>query len=274
MTAENTALRIVRWAAGDVTQALPEGDLAHAVRLAEPGAETLRSVGRLAAVTAARLRLDPPPLGDRRPPGLATLLLAAAVGAHRLGERAALLLRAVRPPARAADLLAHHGIVGPAVTRLPGLGDQLRDLSPLTGVLDRPGPRTAGACESLLDRLRADPAARAMLLLRFAGPPESEAQCRWRGECLTFLRHEDPGFVAEVYRTALLHHRREHEIRARRAWRLVLAGDSWAEAVPTAYWWRALAELEAAEPARVRGLDGRRVGTNLFRRVQRLEVAA
>lgn len=274
MTAENTALQVVRWAVDDVNQALPEGDLTAAVRLAEPAGGTLYAVGRLAAVTAARLRLDAPALGDTRPPGLSALLLAAAVGAHRLGERAALVLRAVRVPSRAADLLAHHGLVAPAAARLPGLDDQLRDLSPLTGVLDRPGPGSGASCESLVDRLLADRSARRMLITRFAAPPDTAEQARWRGECLAFTRHEDPDFVLDVYRSALQQHGDRHEIRARRAWRQVLDGTDWRAAVPTASWWRALAEMEAAEPARVRGLAGRRVGTNLFRRVQMLEAAS
>jgi hypothetical protein len=273
MTAESTALRIVRWAAGDMSQMLPEGDLAEAVGLAEPDPATLLWIGRLAAITAARLRLDPPPLGDAGPPGRLALVLAAAIGARNSGDRAGTLLQAVRRPQRPADLLAHHGLVAPAAARLPALADRLRDLSPLTGVLTRPGPATASACESLLERLRADPSARAMLIRVFATPPESAPETLWRGESLTFLRHEDPGFVLDVYRAALRHHRREHEIRARAAWRHVLAGEGWRDAAPTAYWWRALAELEAAMPARVRGLEGRRAGTNLYRRMQREEQA-
>ncbi|MDG6101420.1 hypothetical protein Daura_39850 [Dactylosporangium aurantiacum] len=276
MTARATALHLVRWATTDMRQAMPEGDLAQAANLAEPDPETQRWIGRLAAVTAARLRLDPVPLNDRRPAGLGVAVLAAAVGAHRLGERATLLLRAVRPASRTADLLAHHGIVEPASAVLPDLAEQLRDLSPLTGVLDRPGPRSTGACESLLDRLRTDPGTRAMLVLRFAAAPQTGAQARWRGECLTYVRHEDPEFVLDVYETALLHHAREHEIQARLAWRQILVDRAPELAAPTAYWWRALAELEAAEPARIRRrprLEHRRVGTNLFRRVQQLEAA-
>ena len=60
MTAEDTALRTVRWAASDMSDALPRGDLAEATRLADPGPELLLWVGRLAAVTAARLRLASP----------------------------------------------------------------------------------------------------------------------------------------------------------------------------------------------------------------------
>ena len=275
MTAENTALRTVQWAATDMSSVLPKGDLTEATRLADPGRELLLSVGRLAAVTAARLRLTAPLFGDQHPPGLGAVLLAAAIGGHADGERATLLLRTVRSPVRAADLLAHHGLVAAAMTVLPRLRDQLLDLSPLTGVLDRPGPRTVAGCEALLDRLRADRAARAMVLLHFAVPPGTPEQARWRGNCLAYLRHEDPRFVLDVYEMALLHHRREHEISARAAWQLVLGGSP-GPALPTALWWRALAELESAAPQLVGErplLTGRRIGTNLFRRVQSLEVA-
>lgn len=276
MTAERTALHALRWAAADVTTALPEGDLAETARLAEPGPDVLRSIGRLAAITAARLRLGGPLLGDRRPPGVGAAVLAAAIGAFREGERARMLLRAVRPPSRAADLLAVHGLVEPALARLPQLGDQLRDASPLTGVLDRPGPRTEASCDTLFDRLRADEVARPALVLRFAAPPDTPEQARWRGGCLASVRHEDPDFALDVYETAMLHHRREHEIRARVAWRHVLGNGPSEPALPTALWWRALAELEAAMPATVRArtsLAGRRFGTNLYRRLQAWEDA-
>ncbi|TCO52883.1 hypothetical protein [Actinocrispum wychmicini] len=275
MTAADTARHILSWAASDMTDAMPEGDLADGEDLAAPDAESLRLVGRLASVTAARLRLEPPVLGDKRPPSAGAAVVAAAVGAFR-HERARALLGVLRPPTRVADLLAFHGVVAPAVKLLPHLGDQLRDLSPLTGVLDRPGPRTTASCESLLDRLRTDPTARAMIVLRFAMPSDSPEQSQWRGECLAYTRHEDPDFVVDVYETALLHYGREHEIRARIAWRHVLGAGPDDPALPTAAWWRALAELEAAEPDLIRGrtaLERRRVGTNLFRRVQSREAA-
>jgi hypothetical protein len=256
-----------------MSAAMPEGDLVDAVRLADPGQEVLRAIGRLASVTAARLRLAAPPFGDRRPPGIGAAVLAAAIGAFRHGEHVRTLLRAMRPPTRAADILAFHGLAAPAVPLLPQLDDQLRDVSPMTGVLDRPGPRTVASCESLLDRLRADSAARPVTVLRFATPPETPEQGRWRGECLASIRHEDPDFVVAVYETAFLHYGREHEIRARAAWRHVLGAGSSEPALPTALWWRALAELEAAEPNRIKGRTPteRRVGTNLYRRLHALE---
>jgi FtsH ternary system domain X1 len=283
MTAEDTALLVTRWAMSEMRGPLPEGDLTAAARLAGPGRDLLRSVGQLAAVTAARLRLAGPLLDDSRPAGLAAALVAAAIGGHGHGhgDRAALLMRATPLPSRAADLLAVHGLVAPAVARLPQIRDRLVDLSPLTGVLDRPGPKTSATCEGLLDRLRADPAAKAMVTLRFATPPDTPEQACWRGECLATLRHEDPGFVLDVFELAMLHFDREHEIRARAAWRLVLAGEDVTLAAPTASWWRALAEMEDATPRLVRErphLAGqratvRRAGTNLFRRVRELEAA-
>jgi FtsH ternary system domain X1 len=280
MTAEDTALRIARWAASDMTAALPEGDLMDASRLADPSPELLWAIGRLASITAARLRLTGPLLGDERPPGLSGAVLAAAIGGHADGERAAMVLRAVPSPTRAADLLVHYELASAAIRLIPGYADQVRDLSPLTGVLDRPGPRTIARCEDLLERLRSDPAARSMVVLRFAMPPDTPEQATWRAECLSYIRHEDPGFVLDTYETAFVHYGLEHEIRARVAWRQLLVEGSRAAAryTPTALWWRALAELEVASPRRVRALRGlagqrRRIGTNLYRRVQQLEAA-
>jgi len=250
---------------------MPEGDLTEAMRLADPAGELLLWVGRLAAVTAARLRLAPPVLGDSRPPGVGAAILAASIGAYRYGERAALLLRAVPSPVRAADLLANHGLVARAAQLLPGIRDRLLDLSPLTGVLDRPSPRTGPACEALLDRLLADHHARAMIVRFFAAPPQTPEQAEWRGQCLAYIRHGDPDFVLDVYEAALIYYGTEHEIQARAAWYHVLGSGAHEPAVPTALWWRALAELEAAVPRRIRErpqLAGRRVGTNLYRRAQ------
>ncbi len=275
MTAADTALRVTRWAATDVRAPLPEGGLGDARALGAPGADLLAELGRLACVTAARLRLAPSPLGDERPPGVGAALLAAALGGSRHAEKARLLLRAVPRPRTARDLLAYHGLAGPAAGLLPGYADRLRDLSPLTGLLDRPGPRTVTDCEDLLDRLRGEPYGRALLVRRFAAPPAEPEQALWRGECLAYIRHEDPDFVLDVYETAFLYHRTEHEIRARAAWVHLDAGSP-RTAVPTATWWRALAELEAADSARVRRrtqLADRRFGTNLFRRVRDLETA-
>lgn len=274
MTAESTAESFVRWAVGDLGGPMPDGDLAQAVRLAHPGPDLRRWLWRLVVVTGARLRLQPPPLGATAPPGAGSAVLAAAVGAYRLGDRSALLIRAAGAPSSPADWLAHHGIVAPVLDRIPQLGDRLRDLSPLTGVLDRPGPRTRGACETLFEDLLAGGDTRAMLVARFATPSDHPDQDRWRGDCLIDARYHDPEFVLDVYETALLHHGREHEIRARAAWQRVLASDLPAEVRATASWWRALAEMEAADPGRVRRrkhLDKRRVGTNLFRRVQERE---
>jgi hypothetical protein len=279
MTAEDTALRTALWAASDVIGPMPEGDLAAAAGLASPTAGLLRAIGRLAAITAARLRLLGPLLGDQRPPSLSAGVLAAAIGGHADGDRAGLLLQAVPAPTRAADLLAHHGLVAKAAGLLPGQADLLRDLSPLTGLLDRPGPRTTTRCEDLLDQLRSDPAARRAVILQFA-TPGTDAQAAWRGECLSQLRHADRAFVLDVYEAAFVYYGREHEIRARAAWLQVLSPGppEPSRYRTTATWWRALAEIEASALNAITArsaLTGprRRIGTNLYRRVLQLEAA-
>ncbi|MEV2271754.1 hypothetical protein [Nonomuraea africana] len=260
------------WALNSAGGAPPEGDLDAARGLLDPGQEITTSVARVAAATAARLRLQGPPLDDPRPPGRGVVLLAAAVGAR--GERrAAELARVVPPPRTAYDLLSYHAVAGAAVPYAEGLADVLRDSSPLTGTLDRPGPSGAPGCDELIDRLRSDGPARRLLTLRFAAPVTDPAQYGWRGETLAWLRHEDVGLVLDVYENALVHHRAEHERMARAAWRAALAGDADA-ATPVATWWRALAELESAAPAMLRArrqLLDYHEWTNLFRRVRTME---
>lgn len=229
-------------------------------------------VARLAAVTVARLRLSVPPLGDGRPAGLGAVLVAAVVGA-RGGPLAPDLARVIPMPRSAYDLLAYHAVAATALPYAPHLAGVLRDRSPLTGVLDRPGAVGVSDCEALIDRLRVDPPARSLLTLRFAQPVTSPEQYAWRGENLAWLRHEDVELVLDVYETALVHHRAEHERRTRGAWHAVLAGNA-EVARPVAGWWRALAELESAEPRRLKarpGLIDYHSWTNLFRRVRTLE---
>lgn len=250
----------------------PEGDLGTARGLLDPGDEVKASIARLAGATTARLRLSGPPLGDRRPPGLGVVLLAAAVGAR--GERRSFeLAHAVPKPRTAYDLLTYHAVAGAAVPYAPGLADVLRDSSPLTGCLDRPGPAGAQDCDDLVDRLRQDRQARRLLTLGFARPVTEPEQYGWRGDTLAWLRHEDVDLVLDVYESALVHFRAEHERMARAAWRSAMEGDV-AAAAPVATWWRALAELEAAAPALLRGrheLIDYHQWTNLFRRVRTLE---
>ncbi len=121
--------------------------------LAVPPPDVTAMLTRLAAQTAARLRLDALAAAERRPVGPGALLLAAAVGGRARPGLAAETVRTV-PPARSLwDVLTHHAVVAPA---LPHIGDavlagRLRAASPLTALLDRPDPLGESAAENLLE---------------------------------------------------------------------------------------------------------------------------
>src|ERR1700691_1728847 len=93
MSATETAIRVVEWAmAGSGPP--PRGDPLDPEGLAHPGDRLARALGQLTSITAARLRLGSPPLGDRGPVGPGGAILAAALGVAHAPELVKYLLRA------------------------------------------------------------------------------------------------------------------------------------------------------------------------------------
>ncbi|WP_037677795.1 hypothetical protein [Streptomyces griseus] len=230
--------------------------------------DPVAGVERLAAVTAARLRLSAPPLGDGGPAGLGALLLATAVALRHVPEVAGMALD-VSAPDSAADLLARHGLVrrvrscgDPALAPDDRLGDELLRHSPLTGLLSAPAttPGAEAAAEQVLDRLLGHPEGRTTVTTALAPPPTGPRTARWRARLLERRRYtaEERRWVLDVYETALLHHGPELRRRTAHA-TVVLAGvgpvppgpderDTGAgrvvdEAEALAEWWRPLAVL-------------------------------
>lgn len=224
-TVTHTVVRILRWAAAEPPRD-PDGPDAQAaagpvpVRTAgtAPGAgppgDPATLVARLAAVTGARLRLPDPPLGDRAPAGLGALLLAAALALRTDPRAAARALADVPTAGSARDLLARHGLVARALAATdPTMTEDFRQLlcarSPLTGLLDHPGPGGEEACRQLLDRLLDDPDGRRTAVTALAAPPATAQTAHWRAGLLRRYRFtaEERRLVYDVYETALLHDR-------------------------------------------------------------------
>jgi hypothetical protein len=242
------------------------------------GGDPAAMVEQLATVTAARLRLSDPPLGDVRPAELAALLLASTVALRHLPEDAALLLDDVPAPVSVRDLLARHGLVRAALAAGdPDLAPDLRlsaELlrhSPLTGLLDRPAdaPGAEAAAEQVLEQLRVHPEGRCTATAALAPPPAGPRTARWRATLLGRNRFtaEDRQWVYDVYETALLHHRAELHRRTARATAVLAsvgqmppgpgerdneAGRELERAKATAEWWRPLALLTHLHRAELR----------------------
>lgn len=276
MSATDTAMRVLVWALSDAVGPPPTGDLEGAGELADPPADVRDAGIRLALVTAARLRLDEPPLADPRPVSCGVVIAAAAIGS-RGSAAAATMMRTLSPPWSAYDQAAMHGITTAVAKRAPdaALLAVLRDASPLTALLDCPGPGGSDWCDQLLDEMLRHPDGRNVATLAFAAAPESDEQSRWRGEVLNEMLSvpENRDWVLDVYEAAMSWHARGHLDRARQAYRLLRASPTVAEAAPTALWWQALARLDRTNPELLReraGLTGYRIGIRLYWDVWRL----
>ena len=205
MPALDTARAVLRWALRP-RGAPPAGDLRH-LHLLVGAAGVAAELGDLARVCGARLRLDPVPLGDPRPPGPAAAWLAAAVGGAV--EASALeIAGAARPrsPAGAWDLVARHGVVAAALPHLrasyPALLADLLLASPLTAVLAFPAPGQDAVATALGLDLAKHRDGRRALVLALSAPSQDPPTLAWRRAFLQRARHEDPALVLEIYQAA------------------------------------------------------------------------
>ncbi|MGW5128268.1 hypothetical protein ACWEQ7_30365 [Streptomyces sp. NPDC004069] len=223
----------------------------------------------LAAVTAARLRLADPPLGDDQPAALGALPLAVAVAVHEAPSGLTEALDLIEAPSSARDLLARHGLVARVMDaddgpRSPVLRAELARHSPLTALFGEPPDADMAPYTSLLNRLRRHGDGRQLATSALAEPPVSPVAARRRGELLGRYRYrpEDRQWLYDVYETALLthgpywlHHTHTATAALTGTWRSRGADEdeeqfAWAEAL--AVWWRPLAVLVHRHPDELR----------------------
>jgi hypothetical protein len=256
MSAAATATRVLDWAAGGAG-APPVGDLKDPPALLRPAAGLVHSMGRLCALTGARLRWGEPPLGDGRALGVGGALLAAALGATPEDQAdAAALLDAVPPARTPAEWALRHGLIAAALPFLPTapppappiapragpdgdpsavgphapqparptrflIADDWLRLSPLTALLGAPREDQRAALTGLAADLIARPAGRRWLVLALAEPAEAAAVRLWRRELLGRLLTGDPaagrGFVLDCYEATAVHHAQAALAQVRRA---------------------------------------------------------
>jgi hypothetical protein len=252
MSAAETARRVLDWAAA-AEGPPPPGDLLAAERLVRDDEELRGALARLGAMTAARLRVK---LEHGEPPrvGLHGLVLAAALGVRQIPELARALIATLPAPDGTWECLVRHGLAEPALSFLPAeMADDVRAVSPLSGLLERPAPGQESIALSWARRLWSEPSLRLAVILALARPAAVPAVRRWRAELLDRFRLDgDEGrrFVLDVYEAAMAYHEQEWIglVRAARAILLdplLAAGDERLDdALAVADWWGPLAALD------------------------------
>jgi hypothetical protein len=287
MSAADTASQVLAWAAGDEMSGgrVPEGTLAGLAELAEPSAGLREAIGRVAANAAAQLRLTAPPLGDARPPGPAVAILAAAVGARTEPATAlrALDVLAGEDAEPAYELAARHAVASRAL-RSGQLDDAtaglVREVSPLTAVLDHPAGNGEPTAEDLLEtRLLPDVGGYRLAVRTFAEPAVSAAQADWRASQLSRFRHGRwLPFTLDVYETGMTVFGAAHRQRLELVRGLLGPAPDLDLIRPLVQWWQPLSEIERRRPQEIRQ---RRLisndyvgGVRAYRRFAALETAA
>jgi len=211
MTAIDLANRVIHWAMHPQGEP-PRAPLTSAKAPSRATRELARALAELARITAARLRLAAPPLGDRRPIGMHSVLLAMVIGSEDPGI-ADTLFPEIPESEAPAEWVVRHGLVGPALRYLPQrLADPVRAKSPLTAVLDRPPEGKRSEAMGVVRVLLEDPEARRSLQLHLAAPIEDPEARDWRHFVMERLRRTglvECSFVLGIYQMALFHHRRE-----------------------------------------------------------------
>ncbi len=261
----------------------PEGAMGFVELLSPPA--SLRSAATAAAsIHSAKLGLGAPPLGDGRPMGPGGLVIAAAVGLADVQEVAGALALSAVALSGAWDLVLRDAIVRRALaTSLDeDLAETLRQVSPLSAVLERPAKGCEDATIALLSRISGHGDGRRLVVKAFSRPGASRDVRRFRIDVMERLRtHEEKSLdlVLEIYEASLVFHR-ERAMAEIAAAREVIAGrgdpDAKLEdALAVAAWYGPLARIRRAHADLLRkrhgiDLEGMLEGTRLFQLGARL----
>ncbi|HEV2259545.1 MAG TPA: hypothetical protein VGS06_41055 [Streptosporangiaceae bacterium] len=261
MSAADTASQVLAWATGEQMSGdpMPVGSLTGLAELADPPADIRETIGRVAAIAAARLRLTAPPLGDSRPPRPGVAILAAAVGARTEPVTAMRALEVLvdEDAEPAYELAARHAVAGRALRSgqlEETTADLVREVSPLTALLDHPTASGEAAAEDLLEaRLLADPDGYRLAVRTFAAPAAGAAQADWRARLLSRLRHGSRlPFVLDVYETGMTVFGAAHWRRLARAGELLGDREDLDAIRPLVQWWQPLSEIERRRPQEIK----------------------
>lgn len=260
MSAINTALNVIEWAmlAAETRKPPPQGDLQAVEQLAQPPELLCQSLGKLVALTSARLKLSQHPFGDRRALSANGLMIAAAIGVAMVPELARILLRGVSQPTRPIDWVTHHALIAPALSFLPNeLGDDLKLLSPLTALLTQPVLEQTQQPFEVARQMLGHPAERELLIQSLAQPTSDMGIRRWRTEVLHRLRNStdlaEQSSVLDIYEAMMVHHQQAAIAQVRAAYAVMTnptaARDEYRlqDALSVAKWWEPLWAIERAD---------------------------
>src|SRR5262245_44438595 len=244
MSATDTAQRVIEWAIIGGNGVPPQGDVSITEQLAHPLAPLRDALAQLTALTAARLRFGTPPLGDNRPVGFGTLIIAAAIGVANNPKAAKFVMSAAPPTSAPVDWVARHGLVVHALRFLPdAIADDCRQASPLTAVLERPVEGQDSQAMMVIDTLLKHAAGRRSLTLHLAQPTGDVQVRQWRQSLLDRMRLTNQGFVLDIYEATMISHQREtlDQVKAARAVIVdpIAASDErrLRDALSVAEWW-------------------------------------
>ncbi|MGO8673141.1 MAG: hypothetical protein ACLQVD_17510 [Capsulimonadaceae bacterium] len=268
MSAMDTAIRVIRWAYGTSPQPSPwkgegaresmpppQGDIMGIDGLTRPTTEARECLGNLAALTAARLRMGPGAGEAAESVDAGLLVLAVAIGVSAHPKLVKALRGAIPDPLHSPwiDWVTRHGLVSPALRYTSqDVADELRSVSPLTCLLDRPGPGDEPMAWKTLEKAMANPKHRAAITVLLAIPDADPAVRGWRSRMLDRLRTGDDrarAFVLDVYETALVSYRDPIATQIREARTALFGGSAGLEAseiagaLTVAEWWGPLWRL-------------------------------
>ena len=178
--------------------------------LSVANAEINNLVGQLANVTASRLRLN----GADSELGNQVIAIAAALSCGSQPALSRLLLKSIHPaPSYGWEWIVRHGLVAPALKYLsPAIADELRLISPLTSILERPAVNQEDEALVNLQSLLAQADTRECVVLHFARPVAVNECRNWRQDTMSRLRRGselERCFVLDVYEAAAVHHATE-----------------------------------------------------------------
>lgn len=248
MSATNTASDVIRWALSGLStsKAPPQGSLNQIEVLSQPSLELCQLLATLAVVTAARLRLNysnVPLSGD-------SIAIAISIGSSNTPALARRLLKLIpETPQAQLDAIVRYGLIAPALPFFSEeVADEYRQISPLTEVLERPGPGREGQALTYLQQLLGAPDSRATSVQHFAEPVQDRKLRDWRQTAMSRLwrgTQNERAFVLDIYETATIYYqdKMEQQIRlARTTLRNQAACDDQQlrQAISIANWWQPL----------------------------------
>jgi hypothetical protein len=217
-TAADTAIQVLRWAAGPPgapagpTGPVPRGSLRQPSAVAR-SATVSATLGELARTTAARLGAGQAILGDQSPLTLGGAFLATAIGGRDQPEIAERLAALIPAPSTGrldetgwADALARHAVSGPALAQAGPLTESLLAASPLTNVLAYPGDgRTGHAIDTALGLLSRPHGQQVLVAVISRYTPDART-LGWRARLLNRIAASHPAAVQDIYAAARLRH--------------------------------------------------------------------